>query len=210
MTVERDRILLRSFVRSWPENTFAVARGGTCIETTRAAVAVLRRLRLDARPLPVAVHAVNARAELLHVRRVPVEQWPSDAWSVGIVDLGVQSYDSLDEPSRRTGWAGHLIVAGPDWLLDLTAQQFSRPDHDLHIDGAMLGLSLRFDPTREGTRVALPRGGAIRYLPQPWHKAWRSTPAWRQDIDPRRLAAFVEVVRRRADRRTLRLVGASE
>lgn len=103
----------------------------TCIATTRLGLAVLDQAGVRARPQAVFASAMNLKAYHLAEQQVPVAQWPDDAWSVVIGPEG--------KPGG-TGWDGHLVVmvrepGHPRTLIDLSADQFDRPQRDLIVGG---------------------------------------------------------------------------
>lgn len=93
-----------------------------CIETARALRDTLRAFSIPAKLMPVDVVARNPLAHHLAEQRIPIDQWPSQAWSIGIVDD-----DTLPEPTTGGGWNGHMLVrTAHEWLCDPNAGQFYR------------------------------------------------------------------------------------
>lgn len=149
----------------------------TCILTTRLGVEVLTHYGLSAKAQPVRVAAWNREGITLHLRKVPHSQWPESAWSVGIEGTGVSD--------RSTGaWDGHLVVVlrNPSrtrTLIDLTADQLSRPQRGIDISGPILmdltpvwaPGDMLFTPPKED-------GSVLGYEPQVNAGGWRDAPDW--------------------------------
>lgn len=91
-----------------------------CIETARALHQTLTNVGIPARLMPVDIVVNNPDAYRLSKQHVPIRDWPSTAWSVGIVD-------NETAPQGR-GWNGHMLVrVAKAWLCDPNAGQFHRP-----------------------------------------------------------------------------------
>lgn len=169
---------------------------GNCIEVSRIAVAVWRRLGIDCKPVACDVVALNAAGRVLADTKVPIASWPSFAWSVGAESGGRIEHDGSGvEPHRLTAWSGHLVVHGRDWFADLTAQQFSRPDKRIVIDGAIVG------PLNDGVgvEIGLDDGAVLRWYWQRAISSFRSTPAWRTDVQRELIDGLVERVRQHVE-----------
>lgn len=154
-------------------------RKGRCVEATRIAVAVMRRLGHDVGPLACDVMAANSAAWRLIGERVPVTRWPPNAWSKGAMCDLTPSAPIRQEPGRRKGFGGHLVVVGDGWFADLTAEQFHAPDLGILCADAIIG-AYRPD---EATELSLPRGGHVMWSWRPEVRSYRTVPAWRQDVD---------------------------
>jgi len=185
MALDRTRLLALT-VTSWPDGTaIDEATGqGACIESARLLVDALRRLGIsDARALAVDVVYGNAASKA--VRSTPIEDWPPEAYTVGAVigDPGITPR-SAREPGRRKGFVGHVVVVGEDWLIDMTAQQFHRPDHGIVIEGAVCagGLDGISSKQRHELELDLPEGGWVRYVTRPEVKSYRTSNAWRNEV----------------------------
>lgn len=61
---------------------------------------------------------------------VPVTEWPSTAWSLGIVGTG-------ERVPETNGWDGHLVAyvdeADSRWIVDASLDQFSRPQRGIEL-----------------------------------------------------------------------------
>jgi hypothetical protein len=102
----------------------------SCIAATRIGLEVLRAFGVVGYPTPVTVAAFN-RAGWLAFQREPdqpvTESDIPNAWAVGIVGTG-----AVDQ---QTGsWDGHLVLHVNRYLVDLSADQLSRPQRNLPVD----------------------------------------------------------------------------
>lgn len=173
----------------------------TCIATSRILIEVLARSGVAARPVPVVVKVENEKARALTEQRVPVEQWPDDAWSVAI------DVQQEDEPRH---WNGHLCVmvkgegfGQPRVFIDPTADQFSRPERNLIVGGPILfgvGKHQLFTPQDPlGTVLNRDQPGSMvtaMYWPMPPQlrqaKTFLNAPNW--NMDPALLDECVEKI----------------
>jgi len=137
-----------------------------CINGTRCAIEVLRHFGVQARPVSVSVVVFNGFAWELFSERVPVSEWPSHAWSVGV---------DPRKPHREGQWSGHLVAAGEDFTLDISAGQFHRPGKidmpgPILIDGAV---------GPDGLLVSGRAGMRVLYGLTPEANEWRTAAGWR-------------------------------
>ena len=177
-------------------HTFTVS--STCVASTRIATNIIAEANINHRVLPVFVGAFNADGLQLFIDRVPVDQWPTTAHSVG-VDEG-----SLHKFGTRTGrWNGHLVftVSQPGMsrlLIDVTADQFARPGRGIIIGGPVfmdINPDTLFTPrdpqftatagTPDNTETFL----GYRPMPpgHPETNRWKQSPDWVRtdaDLDP--------------------------
>ncbi len=185
-------------VDALPEH-FAVTQEngrGRCIEATRLATAVLRAARVPCRPMACDVVALNAEALALYDQGHAVASWPATAWSRGTFCESSHPGPNLSEPYRRANFGGHLVVASPiddDWFVDLTVEQYHDGDHGIVIEAAFAGDGVNW--TDGGARWALPGGGAVDWYWRPERKAWRTSPAWRQDVRNELVALMVPILK---------------
>jgi len=190
-------LALEALVMSWPEGLHVdpASGRGSCIETTLIVSRVLTRMEVEHRPMPCQVWLANARGREFADAGLPVADWPEDAYSVGVDPDMAVTQASTSEPYSLNGFAGHLAVAGSDWILDLTVQQFARPDKGIVVDGGLLVDGLPIDPTADEAQMIvgdLRGGGVIRYITRNELASWRRTPAWRQDVEPGLIEAVCE------------------
>lgn len=127
-----------------------------CIEAACIGVGVARRFGYVATPVPVAV-------------RVQVQ-------NTAILVPGPPG----TRPSRD-GFAGHLVLhfAG-DVVVDLTADQFHRPDWGILVPGPITVPGCAREHLAGGVEFELPTGAAVAWQEMVGNVAWRSLPAWTQ------------------------------
>lgn len=193
-------LVVEALVEALPDD-FATTVGiqgrkGRCIEAVRIVTAILPRMGVPCRPLACDVRAAGSLALDLLARRVPPARWPDQARIVEVECDAEVSGASFQEPNRRKGFGGHLVVVGDDWFLDVTAPQFHRPDRGIHVPGALSG---PYDPADDGVEHSLDEGGLIRWLWRPEVARWRRTPAWRQDIPHHSAETLSAAIRRRLE-----------
>jgi hypothetical protein len=162
-------------------------RVNSCILSTRIGVEVLGRFGLKARPRPVNVLVQNLDAYRLSEQRVPVEQWPDDAWSVGVAP---------GQAPRPGSWPGHLVIElrepdQPRVLIDLTADQFDRPERNLKVGGPVfMNLTGAWTPQDSLSTVIPDASGApqtiVTYHPMPpgdpAFRTWNDAPDGKGDV----------------------------
>lgn len=147
----------------------------SCIESTAIFIDVLSELGVESSPAPVLVSAFNRAAQhmLTYYPDVPVEHWPEEAWSVG---------QGPDQPPKPGGWPGHLVAVVPTRaatrLVDVSADQMSRPEKDLVVPGPVIGRI----PTDWGSGVACAThlhdtGTVVRWVLTE-DTSWAGTLAW--------------------------------
>ncbi|QBR93767.1 hypothetical protein [Nocardioides euryhalodurans] len=172
-------------------------RPNSCIRSTRLTVEVLGLMGLSARPVAVHAIAFNAEARGLVDQGVPMDAWPSSAWSVGIAPT-----------ADDDGWPGHLVaqVRIPGWpgrtIIDSTSDQLHRPEHGIDYQSPTI---FGIPPGRPWT----PRdpiwlsdpdtGTSLCYTlmapGDPNTLLWRSAPAWTEA--PADITALAHEVLRR-------------
>jgi hypothetical protein len=166
----------------------------SCIESTAAAIDVLRAGGIWVQVLAVTVLVFNAAGWQLHVQgivpglsTVEMAVWSLyDAWAAGIgtgTDLpGVGVY------------GGHLVTLVENrWLLDLAIDQASRPDHGVTLSPLLVAI----EPSQlasDGAVIHLSDGTVLVYQLNlaPWAGAYRHMQAW---TDKRQRAEVASAVR---------------
>jgi hypothetical protein len=161
-------------------------RADSCIESTAIAIDVLRAYGVGVLPVPVQVKIFNEPAWRLFSRgyygKAPTERvaWDlSGAWSIGI--------GYIDTPIPLPGrYAGHLVALLTDgWLLDLSLDQASRPQHGMSLTPLLHPVDLRDlvgqKPifSQDGTVLVYSLNTTI------WAKTYRAAQAWKRK-SPRR------------------------
>lgn len=166
----------------------------SCIETSRLLSLVLDRLEVKNRPQAVSVLVLNREAYFMVNERVPMADWPDEAWSL-----------SISAESEGPGWSGHLVVIlplpGGRYLIDPSADQFHR-EGKLNVPGpVMMGIDGPWTPKDPLFRVLQDDRTILEYRPLVGDRAkvWPTTPAWNNNPDWFNAAAdhIVELVRER-------------
>lgn len=154
-----------------------------CILSSRLGMMVLDRLGVKAQPRAVYVTVFNPAGWQASQQRLPVEQWPPEAWSMG------------NSPTNPNGeWNGHLVLVlrhttGRRLLVDLSADQFDRPERHIALGGPVcIGLDSTWTP-HDPAHATVDQGGPdetlIFYRPIPPQdqvgRQWREAPDWTRD-----------------------------
>lgn len=144
-----------------------------CVLAARIGAGVLDYFGVGNRVVPVEMMVFNdAAAEELKADR-PIEEWPPEAWSIGI---------TRDAPGP--GYAGHLLIETEEGrLVDLSARQFDRRGL-LDIDGPRVWESDEVVLTglRPGERIA--HEPNVTWLWTPFSDAsYRRAPDWRSGAE---------------------------
>lgn len=130
-----------------------------CILGTRVLIDVLDQLDIPTRVVPVECLVANQRAVPLIEAKVPVPDWPPEAWSVGATTM-----------SPGGGYPGHLILVadGPDGrvLVDSATRQFFRPQYGIMAPWTITAKVPAAWPERDGAAVVLRLGS--------WQISWAS------------------------------------
>lgn len=164
-----------------------------CIETTRHVVEAFHRAGVpEAKPMPCALFAFNQPATLVVLGGL------DDAPGACRIEVSPEAMKRMKRTSK-TGWAGHLIVDHPDFILDLVlpgviastgatgfdnVTPFAAEKHNqiVDVDGAWMAM------TEDGM--------CFRYEPRPRMASWRQTAAWRGDVDEVVVDSLAEHIRR--------------
>lgn len=153
-----------------------------CILGTRVFIEVARYAGLDARPVPVGAVAMNRAAEPYILARTPIEEWPDEAWSVG-----VYRGNGMEGP-------GHLVaVVDGNILVETTARQFDRPQHGVNVPHGPLVLPLNEEWSLQDSLLVQftdrgPGGddwdSALLYWPDKPHREYHRASDWRSKYKP--------------------------
>lgn len=181
----------------------------TCIASTAIGLAILDRFSVRAIPMTVEAVAMNREGYLWSQKGVRPDQWPDDAWSVAV---GVRAR-ATDVQWVGSGWPGHLVIVvrdpgQPRLLIDLTADQFSRPHKNLVVDGPVfMGIPTGSAWTPgEPLFTILDRDQQnptfISYAParpgDPEAKRWKDSGSWTDTVarlgDPEDIGAHIDAI----------------
>lgn len=150
-------------------------RADSCIESTAIFIDVLAELGVASAPVPVLVTAYNRAAQdvLTHSPGLPMEQWPEDAWTVGQVP---------GQTPKPGGWPGHLVAVvdtrAATRLVDVSADQMSRPGKGLVIPGPVLGRPSAGWAPGDVCVTHLHETGVVLRWERTDDTAWADTLAW--------------------------------
>jgi hypothetical protein len=146
----------------------------TCVLTTRLGLDVLRYFGVRAEPEPVAIACYNAKA----FQAVVDGTFTADVgYTVGVGGTGAHT----TRPGGISTVDLHLVLRtlSEPRLVDLSIDQFHRPERDLHLNGALV--TPVFDLSRwladDPITVFPAAGGAIRYDRLDDH-GYRRVPDW--------------------------------
>jgi hypothetical protein len=171
-----------------------------CIESTAAALDVLRAHGVACRELSVQAGVFNApawelyqRGILMHHGRAERMVWElKGAWSVGVGLID----DDVPRPGR---FGGHLVALVEErWLLDLSIDQANRPLKRLDVPRPLLAEIP--DPLQlgRGVQLAGPNGHVLVYkLAQtPWRNSYKQARPWRDRAQRAGIAREIDAVYR--------------
>lgn len=179
--------LIRLMAQEWPE----IAEGlkpNHCIIAARVAVEVGRYFGIPIEARAVDAIAYNKSGGEMMTRGVPLDEWPEEAWSVGIVK-------GIPGP----GYDGHVIAESPRFILDLAAGQFNRPWRALDCPGPIvIEKPEEYDPAV----VKATRGDTtIVYRSEVGGRRFMGAPDWRNELNfGVEAAALIRVLRSHSDR----------
>jgi len=141
-------------------------RPDSCIASARAVIDVCGYFGIKAKPQPVRLMVWNRLGAELAAAKLPVDQWPAAAWSVGIEATG-------DYGNGR--WDGHLVAVTGTHLIDASLDQASRPDK-----GITVGPRAELLPAGWPQRIvrAAPRGAVVAWEPVE-DEHYRDSPNWK-------------------------------
>lgn len=162
-------------------------RKDSCVASTRIGLGAFRRLGIPARPLPVEVAIFNpTMARLLREGTHPTLALADPrAWSVG-----AGPDDST--PLKPKGWKGHLVILTESFLVDLSLDQFARPERNLDLEPIALPRPEGWpDEVKDWATWRTDAGIEIMYRSiEDWR--WRNSPDWRRKRDD--LTAEIEEI----------------
>lgn len=147
---------------------FPFELNGCCINSSRVTTRALDKMGIASRPVSVSVMLWNQAAWQQFAQGVPMEQWPPEAWSLGVAEHADVS---------PKDWNGHLIVEGEGWTLDPSAQMFDRPGK-IKVPGPWV---LETQIPVNDRLIANDNHGQILVLER-WasNNAWRQAPGWKR------------------------------
>lgn len=189
-----DTDLLGALVEIARPRILADFRASSCIASTAIAIDVLAYFGVEAEAVECEGFAANRLAiSAIAARLVP--DWHAGAWTVGVV---------RNQPKDlRTGqWPGaHLVAVTDDALIDLSADQFSRPRKGIEVPALVCALDRdQFFGDDPVVSVPLADGAMLSYkrLDNP-QRSWRDVPDWSDRSRRKRIVGdVIRAIRSRA------------
>lgn len=159
---------IASVTRETVRETF---NADSCIASSIIGQKVLAEYGITSRLVTVSATAYNDLWVQMRRDGIPPEEWPENAWSLGIVGT-----DTVDHENNR--WDGHLVLVlrwdGRRLLLDLSADQMSRPERDLVIPGPIgLFLPRLWTPQDPGITRLPETNVTVEYVPRLGAEGWK-------------------------------------
>lgn len=190
MTTTPDDDWLHEFARTTRTEMLTVYHRHTCVLATRIGHEVLRYFGIGSTPEAVRVgfFTADAFAELEN----GIAGKPAAGYSVGVMGTGAVTHQVATtplgaEPAATTGpdlgtsWDGHLVtrLTGPPRLIDLSADQFDRPEHGLPVPGPVVIPLPDTTGWDANEWTAMTRADGVRMLYQRLdNHAWRRSNDW--------------------------------
>lgn len=146
---------------------FPFERNGCCINSARVTTRALDKFGVASRPVSVKLLLWNQLAWQHFSLGIPIDQWPKEAWSLGVAEHGNDIHPK--------DWNGHLIVEGEGWTMDPSAQMFDRPGK-ITVPGPWV---FEAQIPADDRMVCNDEHGQILVLER-WvqNNAWRVAPGW--------------------------------
>lgn len=161
----------------------------SCIASSLIGQKVLAHYKVQARPVAAAVAAYNEPGLQMSRTNLPPNEWPEEAWSVGVQGSGVMNMDT-----KR--YDGHVVLilkpqGSPRVLLDLSADQMDRPERGLRVPGPVAVEMPRLWTPQDPAVVSIetPSLTHLRYFPLFGGDDWRLAKDGQDDDRHEELAA---------------------
>jgi hypothetical protein len=179
----RNEVLAGLTVVARPIMLDGHVRPDSCIAMTAVAVEVMRYFGYDANPLNVEVLIVNRawrealeRGEFDPTVKLPDALFEAGAYGLG---LGVES-QRLEKLARGEEAGGHVVAVVDRYLVDLSLDQASRPQHGIDLAPRIFEFDGVVTPEERAWTYALNDGACfVEYKLRPDIQTWRDSPDWR-------------------------------
>lgn len=169
LTVSEERVLKKLCLNGWQAARARYDEDGICIQTSRAAVEVLKEFGIEAQPLAVQVSVFTPKLAERVFGGTFDNKFREGEYSVGI------GYGKRQDATR---WAGHLALVVRDGLLDLTLPQADRHSKGLRVPiGGYFALPPDWKTTRQIPYVAFDNLVVVYELRHA-DKSFEHTPNW--------------------------------
>lgn len=166
----------------------------SCLMSTRVLIETAKYFGVYAKPVPVKTAFLNGAAIAAMEQELPLEQWPDDAWSVGIEGTGQKGV--RNDPK---GWDGHMVAVTKTVLVDPSADQMSRPEKGMPLEAFAAPIPTEWSTGDQPTvfRAGGPGGLVLIYTPMTTPGPWRDSPDWsgHRQIATEATAAAIRVLR---------------
>ncbi len=168
-----------------------------CILGANYAHRVLDMFEIDHKVRPIGATVFNKRGWELFAERIPANQLPPEAWSVHC--------SSRSEHRMVNGWSGHVVIETEEFFIDLTAEQFSRPQHEIQIFAPLIVPRKNIRELPSGTAVHdLGRtedayifdlgSGIYTFYYEDWNTIYQKAPDWHRSYRELGLGKVVNAI----------------
>jgi hypothetical protein len=168
----------------------------SCILACNFARQMLIRLGVEHQVLPVGTTVFNRKG--WEMFGIPANRLPDDAWTV-----------HCSSQTTGSGFGGHTVIHTENYFLDLTALQFSRPDHEIFVGETLLvplknmevfergsephAIHLAFSTNKFWT---FPIGsGLYSYYLEEWNTIYQKSPDWKISARELGIPSIIEEMR---------------
>lgn len=151
-----------------------------CIMAGRIATEVMKHYGVrNARAEAVEVYVGNAlfREMCDEHGRPPLNATEADAWwKAGAYASGASGKSK--KPETPGTWNGHLVCIAENVLVDLSLDQFNRPQHGIEVDTFYGNVGWEFLDGRERATFMTDDGCLIAYGLETWNTTWKTSGDW--------------------------------
>lgn len=159
--IRREELVVTKLTDIWRQIYVPKLVPNACVLSSRVASEVLTYFGIQHDVVPVCAYAINEKMHEHWRNKTPISMWEDDAYSVGISPDAVLTNNGIDRREPH-GFEGHLIVITNNHLLDLSALQFHRPQHNIFVDGPILATKTAVETVSFGehelVRIILEQG----------------------------------------------------
>lgn len=195
-TIKTEQEVLEHISRGWQDFRSQVPLSpNACILAANYVHRVLEMFDIDHKVRPIGATVFNRKGWELF--GTPANELPPEAWSVHC--------SSRSEQLLTSGWSGHLVVETKDFFVDLSAEQFSRPDHQIQIFSPLIVPMSRISELPSGTPVhQLGRtehayifdlgSGIYTFYYEDWNKIYQKARDWHRSYRELGLGQVVQAI----------------
>lgn len=168
--MNREALIMRSMVDIWPDIAVGMMPNH-CILGARVAVEVGRYFGVPITERSTDTLVANALAWKLIGEAVPVEEWPDEAWTIGV-----------NHESPGNGYPGHVIAESEHFVIDLSAAQFARTKKGIKGEALLAPKLDGFDWSASLVISSADDGTVIVYKPMT-DTTYKTAPDWRNRLN---------------------------